>query len=69
MTIEDIVAAYNQARAAFIALEPLLQTDVQRRLYHKTHVRLDKAASDFQVIITDLSGPQTFDGEPKPPNP
>lgn len=69
MDIADIVAARNQARAAFIALADLLTTDSQRQLYHKAHVRLDKADADIQVIITDLAGPQTWDGTPKPPNP
>lgn len=70
MDITDIVAARNAARAAFIALADLLTSESQRQLYHRAHRHLDKADGDIQVIITELAGPQPFDGgTPKPSGP
>jgi hypothetical protein len=67
MSIEEIVAARNTARAAFVALGDLLTTESQTKLYHDAHRRLDKADQALQVILTELGGPQTFEGGgPKP---
>lgn len=66
MTIEEIVAARNTARAAFLALGELLTTESQTTLYHDAHRRLDKADVALQVILTEIAGPQTYDGTPKP---
>lgn len=67
MTIEEITAARNAARAAFVALADLLTTPSQEQLYHRAHRHLDKADGDLQVILTEIGGPQPFDGTDKPP--